>query len=262
MNIKAIVNTMQLILLTSVCILLFSEGHAQPGDSTRPAKHFGGSIAATNNGISLLPTFSLNKPAGLVVMNMGKRFTFDPEFRFALDGKPWSFIFWWRYKLVQKGRFRVTVGAHPGFLFRRSNALTSSGRTVNIITTERYLAAEVVPNFSVTKNTSIGCYYLRSGGFEESPVKKTHFVTINANFNKISLYRSYYLKFNPHIYYLKMDDSDGYYMTSTFTLAKTNFPLSIQSIMNKTIETNIPGSKDFLWNVSLIYSFGKQYRAI
>ena len=179
----------------------------------------------------------------------------------SLDGKPWAFIFWWRYKLIQKGRFRLTVGAHPGFLFK-TKTITSSGVTSDIITTERYLAAELAPNLFLTKNTSIGCYYLRSIGFEESSIQNTHFVTINANFNKISLYKSYYLKFNPQVYYLKMDDNDGYYLTSTFTLAKTDFPFSIQSIVNKTIETSIQGSKDFIWNVSLMYSFGKQYRPI
>ena len=104
-------------------------------------------------------------------------------------------------------------------------------------------------------------YYLRSIGFEESSVKNTHFITLNANFNKIRLYKTYYLKFSPQIYYLKMDENDGFYATTTLTLAKTDFPLSIQSIMNKTIESGIP-SKDFLWNVSLIYSFGKQYKTL
>jgi len=42
-------------------------------------------------------------------------------------------------------------------------------------------------------------------------------------------------------------------------LAHRKFPISTMAIFNKTIETNIPGSKDFVWNVSLIYSFNKKY---
>lgn len=233
---------------------------AQSSDSTRSVNYFGGSVAVTNNGISLLPTFSLNKPAALISLSAGRRLTFEPEFRFSLEGKPWSFVFWGRYKVIQHDKFRLTVGAHPGYLFR-PQTLTTNGTTTNVITTERYLATELSPDFFITKNTSIGMYYLRSRGFEESSVRNTHFITLNANFNRIGLYKSFYLKFNPQIYYLRMDKNEGYYFTSTLTLAKTKFPLSIESIMNSTIESNIP-SKDFIWNISLIYSFGKQYKAI
>jgi len=36
-------------------------------------------------------------------------------------------------------------------------------------------------------------------------------------------------------------------------VAKKNFPLSISAIINKTINSDITGSKNFVWNVSLIY---------
>lgn len=231
---------------------------AQSNDSTR---YFGGSAAVTNNGLSLVPTFSLNKPAALVILNMGKRLTFDPEFRFSLeDGKPWSFIFWGRYKLVQDGKFRLTLGLHPGYLFS-TETTTNNGSTYEIITTQRYLATEIAPNYFIRKNTSIGLYYLHSNGFSESSVKDLHFITLNVNFNKIDIFKSYYLKFNPQVYYLKMDDNDGFYVTSTLTLARTDFPLSIQTINNQIITSEIP-SKNFVWNVSLIYSFGKQYKPV
>jgi hypothetical protein len=43
------------------------------------------------------------------------------------------------------------------------------------------------------------------------------------------------------------------------TLAKNNFPLSVQGMLNKTIRSDIPGSRDFVWNTSIIYSFGNTY---
>jgi hypothetical protein len=67
------------------------------------------------------------------------------------------------------------------------------------------------------------------------------------------------VRFSAQVYYLKMDDNDGYYATSTVTLAKKNFPFSISSILNKAIETNIPLGKDFTWNLSLVYTFNKSY---
>jgi hypothetical protein len=67
------------------------------------------------------------------------------------------------------------------------------------------------------------------------------------------------MKLNPQIYYLKLDRQDGFYFTSSLTLAKKNFPLIIQSTINKIIDTHIAGSKNILWNVSLVYSFNKNY---
>lgn len=67
------------------------------------------------------------------------------------------------------------------------------------------------------------------------------------------------MRFSPQLYYLKMDKNDGVYFTSAFTVAKKNFPLSISAIINKTIQTDITASKNFVWNTSLIYSFNKKY---
>jgi hypothetical protein len=58
----------------------------------------------------------------------------------------------------------------------------------------------------------------------------------------------------PQFYYLNIDKQDGFYFTSTVTLFKKDFPMSLQSIINKIITTNIAG-KNFVWNVTLFYSF-------
>lgn len=61
-------------------------------------KHFNGTITATNNGISIIPSFTLGRPAVFFDLNVGgERLTFEPMFRFGMDGKPWSFVLWWRY---------------------------------------------------------------------------------------------------------------------------------------------------------------------
>lgn len=96
---------------------------SQAQDSTTKKKEdfkMGGTISVTNNGISLLPTFTLGKPAAIFDLSLaGKRFSFEPQFRFALEGKPWSMIFWWRYKVVNSSRFLLKVGAHPAIAFKR-----------------------------------------------------------------------------------------------------------------------------------------------
>lgn len=223
------------------------------------ARHVGGAVTATNNGISLLPSFSLGRPALMFDLSVGnKKISFDPQLRFAMDGKPWSFIFWWRYKVVKTERFTFNVGAHPAVIFRPERMMVG-GVSREVMTSQRYLAAEVVPNFWINKTTSVGFYYLHSGGLDPGTVNGTDFITVNANFNDIPLGKKAYLKFNPQVFFLKMDDKSGYYVTGTITLSGRKFPLSVQSILNKAINTTIVAKSDFLWNLSLIYSFNHNY---
>jgi hypothetical protein len=70
--------------------LYFIDCKAQ--DESNKSTCFGGSFGLNNNGIALLPTFSLNKPAGFLMLNVGNRLTFEPEFHFSLDGKPWTIL--------------------------------------------------------------------------------------------------------------------------------------------------------------------------
>lgn len=222
-------------------------------------RHVAGGVTATNNGISLLPSFSLGRPALMFDLSVGnKKLSFDPQLRFAMDGKPWSFIFWWRYKVVKTEKFTFNVGAHPAFIFRPVQMMVG-GVSREVMTSQRYLATEIVPNYWISKNTSIGIYYLHSGGLDPGTVNSTNFITVNANFNDIPLGKKYYLKFNPQVFYLKMDKPSGYYVTATITLSARNFPVSVQSIVNQAISTNIVTKSDFLWNLSLIYGFRHQY---
>jgi len=233
---------------------------AQTVDNTRGIDHFGGAVTATNNGISLLPTFSLGKPAVMFDMSVGnKKLSFEPQFRFSMEGKPWSFVFWWRYKLIQTSRFKMRVGAHPAIAFRTIPTISINGDTRETVVAQRYLAGEFSPNYFVTKDISIGVYYLHSHGFDAGATRSTHFITINGNFSNIKLSERLYVKFNPQVYYLRMDNRDGYYATATFALARKDFPISLQSIINQAISTHIQSKSDFVWNVSLIYAFRKEY---
>lgn len=124
---------------------------SQEIDSTKYVRHIGGGVSLTNNGISLLPTFTLGKPAAIFDLSVGNRkLSFEPQLRFALEGKPWAFIFWWRYKILDNEKFRVCVGAHPAFMFR-TVPVTTDGETTDIIETLRYVAGDFSPNYYVTK---------------------------------------------------------------------------------------------------------------
>jgi hypothetical protein len=247
---------------TIAFLVLLSITHfaiSQSAENTQSViKHFDGVVTITNNGISFIPSFNLGKPAAIFNLSMGgKKLSFEPEFRFALEGKPWSILFWWRYKLLNTEKFQISLGAHPALSFRTSTFLVDDV-SKEYITVNRYVAGEFAPNYSVSKNISVGIYYLYSYCLDVYAARNTNFISGRINFSDIKLSKLYFLKFNPQAYYLKMDDKDGFYFSSSLTLARKSFPLTVSSIINKAIRTGIP-SKDFLWNVSLIYSFNNKY---
>lgn len=232
---------------------------AQDADSTKKLAYLSGAVTVTNNGISLIPTFSLGKPAAIFNLSMGKKkLSFEPELRFSLQGKPWSFIFWWRYQLIRNNRWMVNIGAHPALNFM-TETLFVNGAYVEKTVARRYLAGELSPNYLLTKNISIGIYYLYARGIDNGGTRNTHFLTVNAGFSNIELPGRLVFKVVPQFYYLNLDRREGYYFTATTTLARKNFPIAVQSIVNKEIHTNIAASKNFVWNLSLIYSFNRKY---
>lgn len=232
---------------------------SQTKDSLENRMNMSGTVTVTNNGISIVPTFSLGKPAAIFMLSVKKsRFSFDPDVRFSLSGKPWSILFWGRYQLVNKEKFRISTGSHLGLNFRRS-VLPVNGDSSELNIVRRYLAGELFPRVIITRNIAVGIYYLYSHGLDRGTIGNTHFITLNSNFTHIRLSGQLFLDVNPQFYYLNLDNEDGFFLTNTVTFRKKDFPVSFSSIVNKRFRSNITGSKEIVWNVSLNYSFNNKY---
>jgi hypothetical protein len=242
------------VVITVIFFHAVTSAYSQSRDSTKQRVHFSGSAGITNNGISVVPTFAFHKPAGIALLSIAKkRLSFEPDIRFTLDLKKSGVALWWRYKFLPNGKFRLSVGAHPAFnfLIAKDSAKQNSNP---VIETQKFLGAEVVPSYLLSKNVSIGLYYLRGHGLQQAGPHNVHFVTINSNFSKIELTKQLLVQWVPQFYYLNIDKVSGFYFTSTETLLLSGFPLSLQSTINKAIKTKISG-QNFVWNVSLLYTF-------
>ena len=249
-------------LIFFVFLILSHVAFSQKADSTKRTSYVFGSLSVTNNGISIVPSFSLGKPAFVFIGGIGKnRFSFEPDIRFSLAGKPWSFIFWARYSVIAKEKFQMSAGSHLGLNFITS-VMPINGDSSETTVARRYLAADLSPRYLITKNIAVGIYYLYSHGLDAGTIKNTNFITLNANFANIRLSNQFFMRINPQFFYLKLDAEDGFYITSSFTLAKKNFPLYVSSVINKTINSNITGNKNFTWNMSLTYFFYNKYSKI
>ncbi len=231
---------------------------SQETETAKPTLNFKSALTVTNNGISIIPSFTLDKPAAVVNLSFGgKKFSFDPEFRFALEGKPWSYVFWFRYKLIEAKKFSMGIGAHPAFAFS-TKFLTKDGVSQNYIVTQRYFATEMTPTYHFTKDINFGVYYLYSCGLDDYAIQNTHFISLQAGISNIKISNNLALKFNPQVFYLKLDHKQGYYFASALTLSKKESPFSFSGMINKVINTEIAG-KDFNWNLSLTYTFNRKF---
>jgi hypothetical protein len=244
-------------LLLFVLLIINSDIFAQERD-TVVVSNFGGSVTVNTKGISTIPNLTLGKPAALFAMSVGRKLSFDPEFRFALEGKPWSCIFWWHYEFLNTDKFRLRAGLNTSLSFK-TITVTTEQSSDDIIWARRSLTGDLTASFSLAKNISIGPYYMYIRNFDPGLPVNTHFLALRAGFTNIRLTKQFYMRFNPQFYYLKMEQEDGTYFNATLTLARRNFPFSISSLVNKAIKTNISAGEDFLWNVGLIYSFNKKY---
>jgi hypothetical protein len=252
---------MRKITLLIMLILNTAVSNAQEEEHSNRTCHFSGNVSITNNGFSFIPLFSLDKPAFVSELSMGgERFSFDPQFRFDLAGlKPWSFIFIWRYQLIQTEHFQVKLGVHLPAISFRTFTYESDGETKEKLAPYRFITPELTPTYTFSRHFSVGMYYIYGIGLEkEDQTRNTHFVSFRAYFSQLHLTRQLYLNFNPQVYYLYMDGFDGFYAAYSLSLGHQKIPVSISTMMNFKLRSEVE-SKDFDWNISLTYSFDNQF---
>tara|TARA_B110000003_G_scaffold275634_1_gene318841 strand:- start:3160 stop:4008 length:849 start_codon:yes stop_codon:yes gene_type:complete len=242
-----------LFLLMNIC---FSQ------DSNKSKQyHFDGNVNITNNGFSFIPLFSLGKPATTVNLSIGDdRLTFDPQFRFDLEGlKPWSILFTWHYKLIQKKRFRLKIGAYlPAYAFNKIS-YEKDGDLKENLNPQRYFITDLSVSYLLNKNMNIGLFYLRGMGLESEDQTKTgNFISLRSNVRNIKISNSLNLIWSPEFYYLKVDENDGIFSAQTINLMIKNSHFNFSTTMNKAIESRI-NAKSFDWNIGINYAFSNKF---
>jgi len=244
--------------LFTIFFLFSHQVFSQTNENAGSISQFNGDVTVTSNGISTIPNLTLGEPAAIFDLSLGKgKLSFEPTLRFSMEGQPWSFIFWWRYNLINIDKFKMNVGAHPAISFKPIS-IAKEEFPDKVTRARRFLAVEAAPNYFLTENISLGLYYLYARALEKDIVKNTHFIAFTPNFSNITLSDQFYMGFTPQVYYLKRG-KDGFYFNSTLTLASRDCPVSLSAIFNITIDSNIPASHDYLWSISLTYSFNNKY---
>jgi hypothetical protein len=250
------------LLYTILFSLIFSVTIAQSTDSTKKISTFSGSVGFTNNGFSIIPTFSLDHPAFVANLSFRKRkFSFEPDIRLVPNAEKGGLIWWVRYRIVDNKKFGFRAGAHPAFtLIRRTD--TENGTTKEITEMLRFLAFEAVPSYQFTKKIGVSAMYLQGNGLQKQGPQLTRVLFLNTNITNIGMGKNLYFNLFPSIYFLNTDGYRGDYLTVTGALFHKKLPFSFQSTINHTFNSNIPNNKDFMWNITLNYNFKKIYKRI
>lgn len=216
-----------------------------------------GTISVTDEGISTVPAISLGKPATIVQMSIGNKLTFEPDLRFSLNAKPWQFIFWLKYKLIEAEDFQLKLGVNPSYnFFDIDNPEDTRDKTSTVIQKNTTFDLDVL--YSYNDHLDFEFYYMYVYGFD-APVSglptNIHYVNISSVFKELNLYSDFYLMVKPQLYFLQIDHDHGFYAATDINISKKRFPFSISSTFNKHIATEITGNPDPNWNISLVYSF-------
>ncbi|MBA4851430.1 hypothetical protein [Emticicia sp. BO119] len=236
--------------------------YAQQPDTTQSVANFSGSVGLTNNGFSIIPTFSLNSPA--VIMNLSwrkKRFSFDPDIRLVPDASKGGMLFWLRYRIIEQQKFSVRLGVHPAFNLLRTE-INDNGSTTKITELLRFGAGEVAPSYQISPNWSVGAIYLYGKALQKRGPQNTHVLFFNTSVSNIKLGGQMRFQLIPMVYLLYTDAYKGSYFTATGILSRKNFPFTLQSTINQTFKSDIPGNKNFIWNVQLSYNFSKNFKKV
>lgn len=251
--------------LSLLFVLLFfysTTSFAQSTDSTQAPMVFSGSVGFTNNGFSIIPTFSLDNSAFVANLSFRKKkLSFEPDIRLVPNAEKGGLIWWVRYRLVENKKFGFRVGAHPAFtLIRRTDV--EDEKTKEITEMLRFLAFEAVPSYQFNKNFGVSAMYLQGNGLQNHGPLLTRVLFLNTNITNIGLGENLYFNLFPSIYFLYTDGYRGDYLTATGILAHKKLPFSLQGTINQTFKSDIPDNQNFMWNVTLNYNFNKVYKKL
>ncbi|MEY3405118.1 MAG: hypothetical protein ACO263_06785 [Cyclobacteriaceae bacterium] len=232
---------------------------AQGQDSLKSITTYTGSIGFTNNGISIIPSFSLNKPALVTILSWRKnKFSVGPDIRITPTLEKGGMLLWFRYHAIEKRKFSLRLGTHPALNIQLQQVI-KNGVTYEISQARRFLAWELAPTFYVRKNLALGLYYLQGNGLQLDGPRTSHFVNLTAAVSRIKISKNLSFNLITAFYYLNLDGNDGLYLNGSGTLQHSKLPLSLGSTFNYTFTSTIPNNKDFMWNATLAYIFRKTF---
>lgn len=219
-------------------------------------------LEVNNNGISIVPTFSLGRPAMMYLGRIGnERFQFEPEVRMSYDAEPWSMIFWARFKAPEIGKWSFSAATQYALLYAPvENDI--NGTVLRSYLSNRYTAAQVTAFRPLINNFGLSAYSLAAVGMDKgsslSPVVLTGVVLVAPNLN----FGPIFLNLRPQLYHLNMRGPQGIFYAVNYKLPMNKewaiTGLFTQPIIKDEALTVAP----FIWNIGLNFTLNHNHKRV
>lgn len=247
---------MKLVLLFLMLSVSISYSYARVNsDTTKVSTVFSGSIQLTNNGISLVPAFSLGDPALVAFFEAKrKRFSYCPQFSFDSEGKPWYMNQWLRYQVIDKRKISYRSSISYSFLYKPTEEIID-GNTVPIIKTDRNILFEQLLVKGLTSKTVLVFAHLYGLSVEKGGIK-LNLVTLATSTKGISLSKKVAMDVSPSIFYLTYTgNNEGLFTTQNIGVRHQKYPVSLGFQATEPLWMKNLNVKSFNWALSAIYTF-------
>ena len=238
-----------LIVFTLVSIRGFSEIKK---DTINPIK-VSGSIQLANNGISPVPAFSLGKPAIMTAFSIKKgNLSFNPQFNYGIDGRPWSSNNWLRLQFPKK-KFTFRAGINWSLFFKQAT-VTENNQTFVIKRVNRYLETELAAFYQISDKITLQTMWWHDEGMDVDAVKRGSFYSLSATISKIPLSKSLKMTLIPHVFYLHNKiPFEGFFASAMAIFSYKNSPFTLSAQAVKPIW--VKPESQFNWNIGLNWGF-------
>ncbi|WP_372652005.1 hypothetical protein [Draconibacterium sp.] len=249
----------KLFIIALVLIISSSVIAQENNDTENKTTNFSSVVTVQNKGISTIPNLTLGKPAVIFDMKLGRKLSFEPQFRFSLeDGKPWAMVLWWRYYGSVSERFKLTYHANYSLSFKTIALYNADGSDREVNRTNRYLTGAITPGYQLNKYIGLGAYLFYARGIDPYIIKNTYLASFQPTISNIPLFKSFVARVRSEVYFLKMGE-DGVFFSTRFFIRNKNSPFSLSGLITQPIDSTIPSDYDFLWNVGVSYTFNQKY---
>ncbi|WP_242617448.1 hypothetical protein [Cecembia calidifontis] len=109
-----------------------------------------------------------------------------------------------------------------------------------------------------SEHARVSFLYLHGRNLGNGPNAINQFVALGSHFTKISLSEKLFFNASQQAFFLKMNEKEGYFASTSIVLGKKDFPLALGFIISRKIVSEIEVD-NWIWNISLIYSFNNQF---
>lgn len=138
--------------------------------------------------------------------------------------------------------------------FVRKDAIID-GVNTRITEMLRFGAFEVVPSYQFNPHFGVSTMYLEGHGLQSHGPQTTRVLFLNANLTNLRIGKNFRAYAFPSIFFLNTDGYTGSYFTATAGISHVKYPFALQTTINQAFKSNIPDNQQFMWNITLNYSF-------